>query len=109
MLDWLKKIHIDFSDMARDSAADMDCLHAALLAEGYDVTLSYNQLMYWYELVREANYDLTATVLRDAGGWRLAALEAGKSAVPLYALAVDLGSTTVSMRLLNVESGDILA
>ncbi|MBQ2896496.1 MAG: DUF4445 domain-containing protein [Oscillospiraceae bacterium] len=87
----------------------MDCLHAALLAEGYDVTLSYNQLMYWYELVREANYDLTATVLRDAGGWRLAALEAGKSAVPLYALAVDLGSTTVSMRLLNVESGDILA
>lgn len=109
MIDWLKKVHLEFSESARDSAADLDCFHRALQEAGYDAQLDYAQMLRFYELIREADYNLTVTLLRDGKNWRVAAMEAGDSAAPLYALAVDLGSTTVSMRLLNVESGAVLA
>jgi len=109
MIDWLKKVHIEFSEQAHDSAADIDCLHAALCEAGYDVEFEYRQVLRWYEQIRDSAYDLTLTLLKADGRWRVAALEAGNSEAPLYALAVDLGSTTVTMRLINVESGAILA
>lgn len=109
MIDWLKRVHLDFSDAARDSAADIDCLHAALRSAGYDAELNYRQVQRWYEQIREANYDLTITLLWDGARWRVAAVEPGESETPLYALAVDLGSTTVVMRLIDVVSGAILA
>ena len=67
MVDWLKKIHLNFSDMAHDSAADADCFHAALKTAGFDAELSYRQLLRWYEVIREANYDITVTLLKADG------------------------------------------
>lgn len=109
MVDWLKKIHIEFSERACDSAADIDCFYEALREAGYDARLEYKDLMRFYECIRDANYDLTVTLLQADGLWRVAAIEAGESNTPPYALAVDLGSTTVTMRLMNMESGAILA
>lgn len=109
MVDWLKKVHLNFADMAHDSAADADCFHTALKAAGYDTELTYRQLMRWYEIIRDADYDVTVTLLKAENRWRIAAVEPGENTKPIYALAVDLGSTTVTMRLMNVESGSILA
>ena len=63
MVDWLKKVHLNFADTAHDSAADVDCLHAALKKAGFETELSYKQLMRWYETIREADFDVTVTLL----------------------------------------------
>ena len=55
-------------------------------------------------LQREQCYDLTLTLCGD----QLSAIHPGHDASPLYALAVDIGTTTVVAYLINLENGELL-
>lgn len=48
-------------------------------------------------------------VTRDGDRILLDGVEIEKSAGPIHGLAIDLGTTTIVMRLLNLETGDVIA
>lgn len=56
----------------------------------------------------ESGYRVTATAGFDGRGWELLGLEAGDTVKEHYGLCVDLGSTTVLMELVDLNTGEIL-
>ncbi len=56
-------------------------------------------------LLRQSDFAVTAT----ADGNKLIALEAGDTTDRLYGVAVDIGTTTLAAKLLDLNNGDVLA
>ncbi|MCD7735524.1 MAG: ASKHA domain-containing protein, partial [Lachnospiraceae bacterium] len=82
----------------------------ALMDAGYGETvMTVSVLRALHPLCREAGWKVTATLAYDGGRWHIAALEAGNTAAEHYGLAVDLGSTTVVMQLVNCNTGEVIA
>ena len=59
--------------------------------------------------VRSKEWKLDPAVRRDGERVMLDGVELARSAGPLHGLAMDLGTTTVVLRLLNLETGELLA
>ena len=62
-----------------------------------------------YPLCQKADWKITATLSWDGEGWTLSNVEAGDTSAYHYGLAVDLGSTTVVMEVVDLQSGKVLA
>lgn len=60
------------------------------------------------EAVARAGYELTVTVARDHGASRIIRLEPGDTTAALYAAAVDVGTTTVVVALVDLAGGNIV-
>ncbi|MCD7767080.1 MAG: ASKHA domain-containing protein [Lachnospiraceae bacterium] len=58
---------------------------------------------------QDVNWKLTVSLAWDGTCWQVVALEAGDTSAAHYGLAVDLGSTTVVMQLVDCESGEVVA
>ena len=74
-----------------------------------DVTVPVQTLRKLYPLCQKAEWKITVTLSRDGSGWRLVHAEAGDTTDRHYGLAVDLGSTTVVMEAVDMESGRVIA
>ncbi len=59
--------------------------------------------------LREAGWRPDPAVTRDGDSIRLDGVEIDHGRGPLHGLAVDIGTTTVVLRLLNLETGEVLA
>ena len=59
--------------------------------------------------MERANYRVTATLTPTDTGWEIVRLEPGDTTGRLFGLALDLGSTTLEMTLLDLNSGAVLA
>ena len=80
------------------------------LRENYGaVTVPVRTLRKLYPLCQRAAWRITVTLSRDGTGWQLVNVEAGDTTGNHFGLAVDLGSTTVVMEVVDMESGKILA
>lgn len=90
-----------------DKQADMDRLRAALEEEFGSVQIDYEVLLRDIHTVREAQYCVTA-VLGWCSGWRLLGIQAGDTTQRRYALACDLGSTTIAVQLLDLNSQSVM-
>lgn len=88
-----------------DTLADADRLLNALSDEYPGVTLPYEVLKRDYPAFRLNEWELTVTLIYSGCSWCVASIEAGDTTASSYSLAVDLGSTTVSMSLLDLNSG----
>ncbi|MCD8397571.1 MAG: ASKHA domain-containing protein [Lachnospiraceae bacterium] len=73
-----------------------------------DVKASAFVLRKLYPLCEEAGWKLTISLCYDGRDWEAVDLEAGDTSDAHYGLAVDLGSTTVAMQLLNCNTGEVL-
>ena len=62
-----------------------------------------------YPLCQKADWKLTVTLAWDGDGWVLVNVEAGDTSGRHYGLTADLGSTTVTMEAVDLESGAVLA
>ena len=62
-----------------------------------------------YPLCREAGYAITASLVCRGDAWILTGVEAGDQRQQHYGLAVDYGSTTIVMQLVDLHNGSILA
>ena len=62
-----------------------------------------------YPLCQKADWKITASLAWDGNGWVLANVEPGDTSHRHYGLAVDLGSTTVVMEVVDLISGEVLA
>lgn len=75
------------------------------------VSLSVLQKLYSiYQINSQTNTDLyTATLVYQEYSWTVIFIEAGDTRDTHYGLAVDYGSTTIIMQLVNLNTGEILA
>lgn len=62
-----------------------------------------------YPLCQKADWKLTASLVWNGNGWSLVNVEAGDTTGKHYGLAVDLGSTTVVMEAVDLQTGSVLA
>lgn len=81
----------------------------ALAAEGISASLSLPVLQSMFPLLEQADYQVTASLCFNGYTWQVTGLTPGNTADEHYGLAVDLGSTTVVMELVNCNTGEVLA
>ncbi len=106
-----EKIYLSLK-MPRSDApvSDQKRILLALETLGYDnVTIPLSVLRQLYPLCRDADFDITVTLVRRDRDWAVTHVEAGDARQRHYGLAVDYGSTTILMELVDLNSGKVLA
>ena len=91
------------------SVSDRKRILLALEELGYSpVTMPLSVLQLLYPLCRNANFDITVTLVRKEMEWTMVKVEAGDTTMHHYGLAVDYGSTTIVMELIDLNSGTVI-
>lgn len=90
--------------------SDQKRIELALQTLGYaQVEIPLAVLRKLYPLCREAGFDVTVTLVHREYDWVVTDVEAGDTRAHHYGLAVDYGSTTIVMQLLDLSSGRVMA
>ncbi|MFP4225923.1 MAG: ASKHA domain-containing protein [Desulfobacterales bacterium] len=94
-----------------DNRADADRLKAALAsafnADAVDIDLSLLKKL--PARLRKWGYRVRCLCFNDYGRLRLVGIKAASDSAPFYGLAVDLGTTRVVFRLINLDTGEAMA
>ena len=89
--------------------SDQKRIQLALEALGYDhVTMPLSVLRMLYPMCRNANFDITLTLVYRETDWVVVDVEPGDKRNTHYGLAVDFGSTTIIMQLVDMNSGVVI-
>ena len=89
--------------------SDQHRITLALGVLGYEnVTFPLDVISKLYPLCRNAGFDITVTLVKREFDWVVTNVEAGNTTAFHYGLAVDYGSTTIVMQLLDLNSGAII-
>ena len=89
--------------------SDEKRIRLALEALGYEnVQIPLAVMRRLYPLCRNAGFDITVTLVRRENEWAMVNVEAGDTTKHHYGLAVDYGSTTIVMELVNMNSGAVI-
>ncbi|MBV7272871.1 DUF4445 domain-containing protein [Clostridium sp. PL3] len=91
-----------------DTVADKDRILQALKPKYGDVYISMSTLKFYYKLLRNFDWELTVTMVHNSYSWEIIIIERGNTTDKNFAYAADLGSTTVIMQLVDLNSGNIL-
>lgn len=105
------KEHLSLKMPAEDTPiSDHRRILLALGALGYEnVTIPLSVLRKLYPLCRNADFDITVTLVHREYDWIVTAVEAGDQRHHHYGLAVDYGSTTILMQLVDMIHGTVIA
>jgi len=105
-----KKEYLQLQMPAEDVAiSDQKRIELALNVLGYEqVSFPLQVLRQIYPLCRNAGFDITVTLVRREFDWVVTRVEAGDTTAHHYGLAVDYGSTTIVMQLVDLHSGAII-
>lgn len=90
-----------------DGLADRERILQALGRE--DVSMPLQVMRTLYPLVANADYEITVTLSPAQHGWQIVRVEAGDTRQRLFGAALDIGSTTLEIAVLDLNSGDVLA
>jgi len=89
--------------------SDQKRIQLALSALGYEpVTFPLGTLRKLYPLCRDSNFDVTVTLVYRETEWIATDVEPGDTRQHHYGLAVDYGSTTIVMQLVDMNSGAVV-
>ena len=89
--------------------SDQKRIQLALEALGYDhVTMPLSVLRMLYPMCRNANFDITLTLVYRETDCVVVDVEPGDKRNTHYGLAVDFGSTTIIMQLVDMNSGVVI-
>lgn len=104
-----KKVSISLPDPGlSDNRADVDrlCQELGKIIGPVDIDLDLMNIV--SGVLRESGWHVTATVgVRDRG-WGLVSIEKGDASGSNYGLAVDIGTTTVVVYLIDMLTGDVV-
>ena len=90
--------------------SDEKRIKTALDTLGYSgVIIPLYVLRKLYPMCRQANYDITVTLVHREEDWVMVNAEPGDTRNHHYGLAVDYGSTTIVMQLVDLNSGVVVA
>ena len=89
--------------------SDQSRILLALDALGYEhVTIPLHILRMLYPMCRDANFDITVTLVHREHDWVVTHVEPGDQRLHHYGLAVDYGSTTILMQLIDLNTSSII-
>ncbi len=89
--------------------SDQRRIELALHTLGYEqVTFPLKVLRKLYPLCRDAGFDITVTLVHREFDWVVTDVQAGDTTNHHYGLAVDYGSTTIVMQLVDMNSGAVI-
>lgn len=92
-----------------DSASYQERILHALQEKGIEARLSWKVLRKLYPVCDESDWKVTVSLAYDGMGWQAVDIEVGDTQASHYGIAVDLGSTTVVMQLVDCCSGQVIA
>lgn len=91
------------------AVGDRERIVLALEALGYtQVSIPLHVLRKLYPMCRDANFDITVTLVRRESDWVVTNAEPGDTRQHHYGIAVDYGSTTIVMQLIDLHSGAVV-
>lgn len=89
--------------------SDQVRIRLALQTLGYEnVAIPLSVLRRLYPMCREAGFDITVTLVHRQMDWVVTDVEPGDQRQRHYGLAVDYGSTTIVMQLVDLSSGAVV-
>ncbi len=92
-----------------DSVSDQLRLQLALEERDYEnVTVPLHILQRLYPMCRDAGFCVTVTLVHRETDWVVTDVQAGDGCQQHYGLAVDYGSTTIVMQLVDLNSGEVV-
>jgi uncharacterized 2Fe-2S/4Fe-4S cluster protein (DUF4445 family) len=104
-----KKIYLELEAPTEDDSRSAQVrILDALKEKKLDAGMSLQVMRKLHPLCESADWKLTVSLAWNGENWKIVDLEAGDTSSAHYGLAVDLGSTTVVMRLINCNTGEIL-
>ena len=105
-----EKVFLQLKMPTEDVAlSDEKRIRLALETLGYrQVQIPLAILRQLYPLCRGAGFDITVTLVRGEWDWTVVRVEAGDTTAQHYGLAVDYGSTTIVMELVDLNSGTVI-
>lgn len=106
-----KKEYLQLKMPSEDGpVSDQRRIELALDALGYaQVTMPLKVLRKLYPMCRDAGFDITVTLVHREFDWVVTDVETGDTTAHHYGLAVDYGSTTIVMQLVDMNSGVVIA
>ena len=91
------------------AVSDQKRILLALEALGYPhVTMPLRVIRKLYPLCRDANFDITVSLVQRETDWVITDVEPGDQRQHHYGLAVDYGSTTIVMQVVDLNSGSVI-
>lgn len=73
-----------------------------------EIRMSLRVLRRLHSVCVMGNWKLTVSLSWTGSGWEIVGIEPGRAPLPPIGLVVDLGSTSVVMRMLDLETGNLL-
>ena len=105
-----RKIYLELQPPAEEDArGDRERLLEELEAQGIRAALPLSVLRSLYPFCREAEGRVTAALGWQGEKWEVLGLEAGNTERSQYGAAVDLGSTTIMMEVIDLNTGEKVA
>ncbi len=95
-----------------DSVSDLDRVNRGLKSQGHDperLNVSLKVIRELTQAVRSDNWKLTASVIRRKCSSEILHVRPGNSYQPSFGLAIDLGTTTIVVYLVNTQDGSVVA
>jgi uncharacterized 2Fe-2S/4Fe-4S cluster protein (DUF4445 family) len=105
-----EKVYLSLNMPTEDvPVSDRKRILMALAVLGYEpVSMPLDVVRSLHPLCRDAGFDVTVSLVKREYDWVITQVEAGDQTAHHYGLAVDYGSTTVVMRLVDLHSGAVI-
>ena len=105
-----RKLYLEMTPPTEeDSVSYQERVLKEIEKNGLTAGMSLDVLRVLYPLCDEAGWKITVSLAYDGENWKVTAAEAGDTTKEHYGLAVDLGSTSVVMQLVDCRAGEVLA
>ena len=105
---WIRKVSPGLTPPSlRDNTADVDRLIKGIKKElnGEDVHVDFSLTGKVSASLKQWGYDVSASIYEEHGDWRLIDIHDAQDNERICGVAIDLGSTTVVLRLMDLETG----
>ncbi len=106
---WVQTLKLSLPSL-KDNTADADRLIQALksrLGAG-DIAVNLDLLRVLPDILRDADYHIRCVLYKDRGGWGISGVLPAEDQAPVLGMAVDLGTTRVVLRLVDLADGRAL-
>lgn len=106
---WSQKIYLELEPPCEeDNASDQERIVRALREEFGEISCSLSVLRNLYPVCSSAQWKITLLLVWTGTQWELADIEAGDQTGKHYGLCADLGSTTLAVELVDMNTGAVL-
>lgn len=104
-----EKIYLQLECPSDDNTkGDKDRIIESLENKYENIIMPYKVIKTLYPMCRDNNFNITVTLLKRESDWIITNVEPGDTSKNNYGLAVDMGSTTMVMQLVDLNDGTIL-